>query len=65
MNKHGAYTERLRPKHYAENVRGVHASTNINAGETVLFIPEILLLTIDKMKTALRTSPIGRKILDK
>ena len=65
MTKHGAYTERLRPKHYAENQRGVHAAANIEAGDTILFIPEVLLLTIDKIKAALRTSPIGREILDK
>ena len=64
MNKHGAFTEKLRPQHYAPNTYGVHASRNIDAGETILFIPNLLILTIDKVKAGLRTSPIGRSILD-
>jgi len=47
MQAGGAYTEKLDLRYYAENFRGVHAASDIKAGETILFVPFNLIFTLE------------------
>jgi len=39
MEKGGAQFPKLKLRYYSDDYRGVHASTNIQKGETILFVP--------------------------
>ena len=40
MNEGGSNFEKLKMRYYGPDYRGVHASTNIKKGETILYVPK-------------------------
>ena len=60
MNKGGAEISKLEVRFHASNSRGVHATSDIKKGETLLFVPKCLILTFDKAST----TPIAKKMLE-
>jgi hypothetical protein len=61
MQNHGADFSKLKLRYYTENYRGVHASQNIKNGETVLFVPLPLIITLEMAFK----SPIGKLMYEK
>ena len=55
MKKGGAQFPKLKLRYYTEDYRGVHAATQIEKGETILYVPLSQLLTLDMAMQ----SPIG------
>jgi protein-histidine N-methyltransferase len=55
MKEGGATFPKLKLRYYTEDYRGVHASTQIEKGETILYVPLKQLLTLDMAMQ----SPIG------
>jgi hypothetical protein len=56
MQKEKADFSKLKLRYYTENYRGVHASMNIKNGETVLYVPLDLIITLEMAFK----SPIGK-----
>jgi hypothetical protein len=61
MQVQGADFSKLKLRYYTENYRGVHANTNIKNGETVLFVPLPLIITLEMAFK----SPIGKLMYEK
>lgn len=55
MKEGGAEFSKLKLRYYTEDYRGVHASTQIEKGETILYVPLHQLLTLDMAMK----SPVG------
>ena len=47
MIEKGSDFSKLKLRYYAENYRGVHAMSNIKSGDTVLFVPLPLIITLE------------------
>jgi hypothetical protein len=56
MKKENADFSKLKLRYYTENYRGVHAAMNIKNGETVLYVPLNLIITLEMAFK----SPIGK-----
>jgi hypothetical protein len=55
MKKEKADFSKLKLRYYTENYRGVHSSVSIKNGETVLYVPLDLIITLEMAFK----SPIG------
>ena len=55
MAEGGAQFPKLKLRYYSDDYRGVHAKTNILKGETILYVPQHELLTLDMAMS----SPVG------
>lgn len=60
MQKEKSDFSKLKLRYYAENYRGVHAAQNIKNGETVLYVPLHLIITLEMAFK----SPIGRQMYE-
>ena len=56
MKKEKSDFSKLKLRYYTENYRGVHAAMNIKNGETVLYVPLDLIITLEMAFK----SPIGK-----
>ena len=54
-----ADVDKLSIKYYGPNFRGIHAAENIKQYDIILFLPEELVLTLDKAQN----TPIGLQML--
>ena len=61
MKKGGSDFRKLKLRYYSENYRGVHASQDIKAGETVLYVPLHQIITLEMAFK----SPIGKLMYEK
>ena len=61
MQQEGSDFSKLKLRYYSDNYRGVHALNNIKSGETVLFVPLPLIITLEMAFK----SPIGRLMYEK
>jgi len=61
MIEKGSDFSKLKLRYYAENYRGVHAMSNIKSGDTVLFVPLPLIITLEMAFK----SPIGKLMYEK
>lgn len=61
MKREKSDFSKLKLRYYTENYRGVHASQNIKNGETVLFVPLPLIITLEMAFK----SPIGKLMYEK
>ena len=61
MQQKGSDFSKLKLRYYSDNYRGVHALNNIKSGETVLFVPLPLIITLEMAFK----SPIGRLMYEK
>ena len=55
MKSGGAEFNKIKLRYYTEDYRGVHASADIKVDETILFVPNSQLITVELAKA----SPIG------
>ena len=55
MKKDGAEFDKLKMRYYAPDYRGVHASREVNKGETILYVPRKEIITLEMAME----SPIG------
>jgi len=60
MKKEKSDFSKLKLRYYTENYRGVHASMNIKNGETVLYVPLNLIITLEMAFK----SPIGKQMYE-
>ena len=61
MIEKGSDFSKLKLRYYAENYREVHAMSNIKSGDTVLFVPLPLIITLEMAFK----SPIGKLMYEK
>lgn len=61
MIEKGSDFSKLKLRYYAENYRGVHALNDIKNGDTVLFVPLPLIITLEMAFK----SPIGKLMYEK
>lgn len=61
MQQKGSDFSKLKLRYYSDNYRGVHALNNIKSGETVLFVPLPLIITLEMAFK----SPIGKLMYEK
>lgn len=61
MSQRGSDFSKLKLRYYAENYRGVHAQQNIKDGETILYVPLPLIITLEMAFK----SPIGKLMYEK
>ena len=47
LDANDAKVSKIEMRYYEDNYRGIHAKQDIKAGETILFIPKILLITLE------------------
>ena len=57
----GSNFEKLKIRYYTEDYRGVHAARDIKKGETILYVPKDMIITLE-MAFA---SPVGKKMYEK
>lgn len=50
MKKNSADVKNIEFVNYSEHGRSIHASNPINSGETALFVPHHLMMTVDRAK---------------
>lgn len=55
MKEGGSKFDKLKLRYYTQDYRGVHAAQDISKGETILYVPNHQLLTLDMAMV----SPIG------
>ena len=60
MQKEKSDFSKLKLRYYTENYRGVHAAQTIKNGETVLYVPLNLIITLEMAFK----SPIGRQMYE-
>jgi hypothetical protein len=60
MKNENADFSKLKLRYYTENYRGVHSSMSIKNGETVLYVPLDLIITLEMAFK----SPIGRQMYE-
>ena len=58
MTDNGANYDKLKMRYYAPDYRGVHASTDIKKGETILYVPKDEIITLEMAME----SPIGSQM---
>jgi len=56
MEKGGADFSKLKLRYYSANYRGVHAKNDISSGETILYVPLPMIITLEMAFK----SPIGK-----
>lgn len=56
MEKHGSDFSKLKLRYYTENYRGVHAGQPVKNGETILYVPLPLIITLEMAFK----SPVGK-----
>lgn len=61
MLENGAKFPKLKMRYYSENYRGVHALTEVNRNETIMYVPLDMLITLE-MAFA---SPIGKQMYER
>ena len=61
MQEGGADFSKLKLRYYSDNYRGVHASRDIQNGETVLYVPLKQIITLEMAFK----SPIGKLMYEK
>jgi len=57
----GSEFDKLKIRYYLEDYRGVHAARDIKKGETILYVPKNMIITLEMAMS----SPVGKKMYEK